>query len=216
MRIVIADDSLLVRRGITSVLSEFGCEVVAEAADAVEAMNAVRAHQPDLAVLDIRMPPNNTDDGIRVAHEIRSTFPSISVLVLSQYVEPTYALRLLDGFPSGMGYLLKERVFDGAVLYDTLRRLAEGECVIDPTIVARFMSRRRNTDPIEVLSLRERDVLSLIAQGRSNAGIAKELFISERTVESHATQIFTKLGIAASIDDHRRVLAVLVLLRSTD
>ena len=125
------------------------------------------------------------------------------MLVLSQYVEPTYALRLLEGFPGGMGYLLKERVFDGAVLYDTLRRLADGECVVDPTIVARFMSRRRNTDPIETLSARERDVLSLIAQGRSNAGIAKELFISERTVESHATQIFTKLGIAASIDDHR-------------
>jgi len=213
MRIVIADDSLLMRRGIASVLSEFGCDVVAEAADAVGALDAVRVHEPDLAVLDIRMPPNNTDDGIRVAHEIRSTFPSISVLVLSQYVEPSYALRLLDGFPSGMGYLLKERVFDGAVLYDTLRRLADGECVIDPTIVARFMSRRRNADPIEVLSNRERDVLSLIAQGRSNAGIAKELFISERTVEAACAQLFRKLDLEHSPDTNRRVLAVLALLR---
>jgi DNA-binding NarL/FixJ family response regulator len=213
---VIADDSMLLRRGIASVLDEYGCEIVGEAEDADQAMAVVRTQQPDLAVLDIRMPPTNTDEGIRLAHEIREEFPSISVLVLSQYVEPSYALRLLGGFPSGMGYLLKERVFNGAVLYDALRRLADGECVIDPTIVAQFMNRKRKTDPIEALSERELEVLALIAQGRSNAGIARELVIGERTVESHATHIFTKLGISGSIDDHRRVLAVLALLRSSD
>lgn len=216
MRIVIADDSMLLRRGIASVLDEYGCEIVGEAEDADQAMTVVRTEQPDLAVLDIRMPPTNTDEGIRLAHGIREEFPSISVLVLSQYVEPSYALRLLGGFPSGMGYLLKERVFNGAVLYDALRRLADGECVIDPTIVAQFMNRKRKTDPIEALSERELEVLALIAQGRSNAGIARELVIGERTVESHATHIFTKLGISGSIDDHRRVLAVLALLRSSD
>jgi DNA-binding NarL/FixJ family response regulator len=216
VRIVIADDSMLLRRGIASVLDEYGCEIVGEAEDADRAMAVVRTQQPDLAVLDIRMPPTNTDEGIRLAHEIREEFPSISVLVLSQYVEPSYALRLLGGFPSGMGYLLKERVFNGAVLYDALRRLADGECVIDPTIVAQFMNRKRKTDPIEALSDRELEVLALIAQGRSNAGIARELVIGERTVESHATHIFTKLGISGSIDDHRRVLAVLALLRSSD
>ena len=216
MRIVIADDSMLLRRGIASVLDEYGCEVVGEAEDADQAMTMVREQLPDLAVLDIRMPPTNTDEGIRLAHEIRAQLPSIAVLLLSQYVEPSYALRLLGEFPSGMGYLLKERVFNGAVLYDALRRLADGECVIDPTIVAQFMNRKRKTDPIEALSERELEVLALIAQGRSNAGIARELVIGERTVESHATHIFTKLGISGSIDDHRRVLAVLALLRSSD
>jgi len=214
MRVVVADDSLLTRSGIVAILREVGCEVVAEARDGVEAMAAVRTHQPDVAVLDIRMPPTHTDEGLVAAHEIQAGYPETAVLVLSQYVEPAYAMRLIETYPGGLGYLLKERVLDPAVLLDALRRLVDGECVIDPTIVAKFMHPKREPDPLDVLTDREREVLAQLAEGRSNAAIAATLFIAERTVESHTTQIFQKLGLESSTDVHRRVSAVLTYLRS--
>jgi DNA-binding NarL/FixJ family response regulator len=214
MRVVVADDSLLTRAGIVAVLRDVGCDVVAEARDGVEALAAVRTHRPDVAVLDIRMPPTHTDEGIVAAHQIRAAFPDSAVLVLSQYVEPAYAMRLIGTYPSGLGYLLKERVLDAAVLLDALRRLADGECVIDPTIVAQFMHPKREPDPLDVLTEREREVLAQLAEGRSNTAIAATLYIAERTVESHTTQIFQKLGLESSADVHRRVSAVLTYLRS--
>ena len=164
MRVVVADDSLLTRAGIVSVLGDVGCEVVAEARDGVEALAAVRLHRPDAAVLDIRMPPTYTDEGLVAAHEIQAGVPGTAVLVLSQYVEPAYAMRLIETYPGGLGYLLKERVFDPAVLLDALRRLVDGECVIDPTIVARFMHPKREPDPLDVLTDREREVLAQLGR----------------------------------------------------
>jgi serine/threonine-protein kinase len=165
-------------------------------------------------IVDIRMPPTHTDEGLVAAGAIRSEHPDVSVLVLSQYVEPSYAMRLLEEHPEHVGYLLKERVFDVAVLVDALRRLADGETVIDPTIVARLLGRRRRADPIAELSPREREVLGLVAEGMSNRAIAARLFVTERTVEAHVKQIFTKLRLDASPDSHRRVLAVVAYLRS--
>jgi serine/threonine-protein kinase len=214
MRVVVADDSLLTRSGIVAILREVGCEVVAEARDGVEALAAVRVHRPNVAVLDIRMPPTYTDEGLVAAHEIQASVPETAVLVLSQYVEPAYAMRLIETYPGGLGYLLKERVLDPAVLLDALRRLADGECVIDPTIVAQFMHPKREPDPLDILTDREREVLAQLAEGRSNTAIASALFIAERTVESHTTQIFQKLGLESSTDVHRRVSAVLTYLRS--
>jgi DNA-binding NarL/FixJ family response regulator len=214
MRVVVADDSLLTRAGIVAILREVGCEVVAEARDGVEALAAVRVHRPDVAVLDIRMPPTHTDEGLVAAHEIHAAFPKTAVLVLSQYVEPAYAMRLIETYPGGLGYLLKERVLDAAVLLDALRRLVDGECVIDPTIVAQFMHPNRKPDPLDILTDREREVLAQLAEGRSNSAIAAALYIAERTVESHTTQIFQKLGLESSTDVHRRVSAVLTYLRS--
>ena len=214
MRVVVADDSLLTRAGIVAILSEQGCEVVAEARDGAEALAAVRVHRPDVAILDIRMPPTHTDEGLVAAQEIQAGVPDTAVLVLSQYVEPAYAMRLIETYPGGLGYLLKERVLDPAVLLDSLRRLVDGECVIDPTIVAQFMHPTRAPDPLDILTDREREVLAQLAEGRSNTAIAATLFIAERTVESHTTQIFQKLGLEASTDVHRRVSAVLTYLRS--
>ena len=214
MRVIVADDSMLTRTGIVTVLRELGCEVVAEASDATEAMAAVREHRPDVAVLDIRMPPTHTDEGLVAALEIQATAPGTAVLVLSQYVEPEYAMRLIETYPGGMGYLLKERILEGAVLLDAVRRLAEGECVIDPTIVARSMQSRREISPLADLTPRELEVLAQLAEGQSNSAIARTLFITERTVEAHATQIFQKLGLEDSGDVHRRVSAVLTYLRS--
>ena len=214
MRVIVADDSMLTRTGIVTVLREVGCDVVAEAGDAAEAMAAVRVHRPDVAVLDIRMPPAYSDEGLVAALEIQASAPGTAALVLSQYVEPEYAMRLIQTYPGGMGYLLKERVLDGAVLLDAVRRLAEGECVIDPTIVARAMQVRRKPDPLAELTGREREVLAQLAEGRSNSAIARTLFITERTVESHTTQIFQKFGLEESSDVHRRVAAVLTYLRS--
>ena len=211
---MVADDSLLTRAGIIAILREVGCDVVAEARDGREAVEAVRLHRPAVAVLDIRMPPTHTDEGLVAAHEIQARYPGTAVLVLSQYVEPAYAMRLIETFPGGLGYLLKERVLDGAVLLDALRRLTDGECVIDPTIVAQFMHPKREPDPLGVLTDREREVLGQLAEGRSNTAIATVLFITERTVESHTTQIFQKLGLESSTDVHRRVAAVLAYLRS--
>jgi serine/threonine-protein kinase len=214
MRVIVADDSLLTRTGIVTVLRDVGCDVVAEARDGTEAMTAVRLHQPDVAVLDIRMPPTFTDEGLVAALEIQATASGTAALVLSQYVELEYAMRLIKTYPGGMGYLLKERILEGAVLLDAVRRLAEGECVIDPTIVARAMQSSREPGPLGELTGREREVLAQLAEGRSNSAIARALFITERTVEAHTTQIFQKLSLEESNDVHRRVSAVLAYLRS--
>jgi len=213
VRVIVADDSLLTRTGIVTVLREVGCDVVAEARDAVEALESVRALQPDVAILDIRMPPTFTDEGLVAALEIQASAPGTAALVLSQYVEPDYAMRLIKTYPGGMGYLLKERILEGAVLLDAVRRLADGECVIDPTIVARSMRSKRDPDPLAELTGREREVLAQLAEGRSNSSIARTLFITERTVEAHTTQIFQKLRLEDSSDVHRRVSAVLTYLR---
>lgn len=214
MRVIVADDSMLTRTGIVTVLREVGCDVVAEAGDAGEAMRAVRLHRPDVAILDIRMPPTHTDEGLVAALEIQASVPETAALVLSQYVEPDYAMRLIRTYPGGMGYLLKDRILEGEVLLDAVRRLADGECVIDPTIVAQAMHGRGKRDPLPELTGREREVLAQIAEGRSNSSIARTLFITERTVEAHTTQIFQKLGLEESSDVHRRVSAVLTYLRS--
>ena len=216
MRVVIADDSLLTRAGISSLIREAGNQVVAEVDDGDAALAAVRLHNPDIAVVDIRMPPTHTDEGLVAALQIRAECPSTAVLVLSHYVQPSYAIRLIETFPGGMGYLLKDRVTDSALLLDAMHRLSDGECVIDPTIVARCMSRRTNSRELAALTDREREVLAQLAEGRSNTGIARVLFIAERTVETHTTQIFQKLGLETSADTHRRVLAVLAYLRATD
>jgi DNA-binding NarL/FixJ family response regulator len=214
MRVVVADDVLLTREGIVRLLRDAGIEVVAEAQDARSLLDQVRLARPDVAVVDIRMPPTHTDEGLVAAQTIRAEFPQVGVLVLSQYVEPSYALRLLQEQPERVGYLLKERVFDIATVVDALRRIVDSETVIDPTIVSRLVGRRRRQDPLAVLSQREREVLGLIAEGMSNRAIAARLVVTERTVEAHVTQIFQKLRLPESPDQHRRVLAVLTFLRA--
>lgn len=216
MRVILADDSLLTRAGLASLLTEAGCEVVAQAEDGPSAVRAVAEHSPDLAVLDIRMPPSHTTEGLAAAAEIHARFPKVAVLVLSQYVEPSYALQLMENYPERVGYLLKERVVNAVNLADTLGRLTDGECVIDPTIVTQLMRRRRRVDPLDRLSDREREVLDLIAHGHSNAGIARILGIADRTVETHASQIFAKLGVMEEREMNRRVLAVLALLNRAE
>ena len=214
MRVVVADDVLLTRKGIVHLLEDAGVEVIAEAEDADELLRKLRLDLPDVAVVDIRMPPTHTDEGLVAAHAIRSEHPDVGVLVLSQYVEPSYAMRLVEEHPERVGYLLKDRVFDIATVVDALRRIVDGETVIDPTIVARLVGRRRQNDPLSQLTEREQEVLALIAEGMSNRALAERLFITERTVEAHVTQIFQKLGLAESPDQHRRVLAVLRFLRA--
>ena len=214
MRVVVADDVMLTREGIARLLDEAGIEVVAQAEDAEGLLREVRLKQPDAAIVDIRMPPSHTDEGLVAAQQIRADHPAIGVLVLSQYVEPSYAMRLLEEHPERVGYLLKQRVFDVAVLVDALRRIGEGETVVDPTIVSRLVGRQRRDDPLAELTAREREVLGLVAEGLSNGAIASRLFITERTVEAHVKQVFLKLGLAVDPDSHRRVLAVLACLRS--
>ena len=214
MRVVIADDVMLVRSGLARLLTEAGVEVVEECADARALLHAVSVERPDVAVVDIRMPPTHTDEGLVAARQIRDGFPGTAVLLLSQYLDARYAQRLLADQPESVGYLLKERVADVAVLVDALRRLTEGECVIDSTIVTRLMRRRRPDSPLERLTDREREILALMAEGRSNSGIAARLRISERTAEASSAQVFRKLGLEQSPDLNRRVLAVLTLLRS--
>ena len=214
MRVVVADDVLITRQGIIRLLQDAGIDVVGEAEDAEGVLRSVRRDRPDVAIVDIRMPPTHTDEGLVAAQSIRTDHPQIGVLVLSQYVEPSYAMRLLEDHPERVGYLLKERVFDIATVVDALRRIMDGETVIDPTIVARLVGRRRRQDPLSQLTKREQEVLGLIAEGMSNRAIASRLFITERTVEAHVTQIFQKLGLAESPDQHRRVLAVLTFLRA--
>ena len=213
MRVVIADDVMIVRSGLSRLLVDAGVEVVGEAADAEALLRLVAHELPDVAIVDIRMPPTHTDEGLVAARRIRTAYPGTGVVVLSQYLEPRYAERLLADQPGGLGYLLKERVSDIAVLVDALRRVTEGECVLDPTIVARLMSRGRAGTSLGVLTPRELETLSLLAQGRSNSGVAAELGVSERTVEATCAALFRKLGLEASPDTNRRVLAVLAALR---
>jgi DNA-binding NarL/FixJ family response regulator len=214
MRVVVADDVMLVRSGLARLLTDAGVEVVGETADADGLLAMVALEQPDVAIVDIRMPPTHTDEGLVAARRIREHHPDTAVVLLSQYLEPRYAQRLLADQPGGLGYLLKERVSDIAVLVDALRRVTEGECVIDPTIVSKLMQRRRPNSPLNHLTGRERETLGLLAEGRSNSGIARQLGISERTVEAVCAQLFQKLNLEPSRDVNRRVLAVLTLLRN--
>jgi DNA-binding NarL/FixJ family response regulator len=215
VRVVVADDSVLLREGIVRLLAEAGgFEVVGQAGDADELLRKVGAHKPDVAVVDIRMPPTNTDDGLRAALEIRATQPATAVLVLSQYVEEGYALDLVGDAAGGVGYLLKDRVADVDRFVDSVKRVAEGGSALDPEVVAQLVGRARRDDPLEELTPREREVLELMAEGRSNHAIAEQLVVTERAVEKHVTSIFGKLDLPPAPQDHRRVLAVLAFLRS--
>ena len=213
MRVVVAEDVMLTREGIVRLLGDAGIEVVGTAEDAEGLVRLVHQQRPDVAITDIRMPPTHTDEGLIAAARIRAECPSTGVLVLSQYVEPSYAMRLLEDHPEAVGYLLKERVFDVVVLVDALRRIADGETVLDPTIVARLLGRKRRDDPLGSLTDREREVLALVAEGLSNRAIAGRLVVTDRTVEAHISQVFGKLGLEESPAAHRRVLAVLIFLR---
>jgi DNA-binding NarL/FixJ family response regulator len=212
-RVVIADDAVLLRTGVARLLSEQGLEVVGQAGEAEELLRLVERHRPDVAIVDIRMPPTKTDEGLVAADRIRSNWPNVGVLLLSQYLDSRYAFRLLTLHPEKVGYLLKDRVSDVAVLIDAIHRIAAGESVVDPTIVTRLMQRPRSGNPFGELSERERDVLALMAEGLSNGAIGKRLFLSTKTVESHTSRIFAKLSLSEDPDSHRRVLAVLAYLR---
>jgi DNA-binding NarL/FixJ family response regulator len=214
MRLVVADDSMLTREGIVRLLTDAGHDVVGQAEDADGLLRYTRLTHPDAVIVDIRMPPTHTDEGLVAAGRIRAEQPDVGVLVLSQYIEPSYALRLIEDRPEGVGYLLKERVFHVAVLTDALSRINDGETVVDPTIVSRLMGRRRRADPLQRLTGREREVLGLVAEGLSNKAIAARLTITERTVEAHVTQMFQKLGLTDDPESHRRVRVVLTYLRS--
>jgi DNA-binding NarL/FixJ family response regulator len=214
VRVVIADDEALLREGLARLLQDAGFEVAGRCGDADSLLRMVDARKPDIAIVDIRMPPNQGDDGLVAAQEIRRRHPGVGVLVLSHYLDSRYAARLLEEVPEGAGYLLKDRVSEVAVVADALRRIDDGDCVIDPTIVSRLVTRKRERGPLDELTEREREVLALVAEGRSNGSIAAELFLSRKTVDSHISQIFLKLGLRESPDDHRRVLAVLTFLRS--
>jgi serine/threonine-protein kinase len=210
---VIADDETLLREGLDRLLTEVGFEVVGKAGTPAELLRSVQLTRPDVALVDIRMPPTNTDEGLVAAQEIRRSDPRVGVLVLSHHVESRYAMRLLEEHPERSGYLLKERISDVAVLVDALNRIGDGECVIDPTIVARLLGRSREESPLDELTAREREVLGLMAEGHSNDGICKRLHLSPKTVETHVRHILLKLGIGETGDYHRRVLAVLTYLR---
>jgi DNA-binding NarL/FixJ family response regulator len=215
VRVVIADDEALLREGLSRLLAELGVEVVAAVGDPEALLRRVALDAPDVAIVDIKMPPTRTDEGIAAALTIGRRYPAVGVLLLSHYQDSRYAMRLLDERPGGVGYLLKERVSDVRVLVDALDRIAEGECVLDPSIVSRLLGRRRRADPLAQLTEREREVLALMAEGRSNQNIAGALRLSPKTVERHIGNIFAKLDLAESDDHHRRVLAVLTMLRST-
>jgi len=214
VRVVIADDELLLREGLARLLREAGVDVVATASTADDLLRRVEVMRPDVAIVDIRMPPTHTDEGLQAAEAIRSRHPEIGVLVLSHHVESAYAMRLLEEHSGGSGYLLKDRISDVAVLTDALGRLVDGESVVDPTIVSRLLKRTREPDPLAELTAREREVLTLIAEGRSNLAIGERLGLSPKTVETHIRAIFSKLGLEEARDDHRRVMAVLAWLRS--
>jgi DNA-binding NarL/FixJ family response regulator len=214
MRVVIAEDSVLLREGLARVLSDGGFEVAAQAADADELKRAVRRAKPDVAVIDIRMPPTQTDEGARAAVEIRAEHPGIAVLLLSQVVEATHALALVSERPEGFGYLLKDRVLEIEDFLDAVRRVAKGGTAIDPVVIGQLLGRRREEDPLGELTAREREVLALMAEGLSNRGICEKLFLSPKTVETHVNSIFLKLRLRPEPDEHRRVLAVLAFLRA--
>ena len=213
VRIVIAEDQALLREGMVRLLEDAGFEVVAEAGDAPDLLRKVGAHKPDLAIVDVQMPPGNEDDGLLAALEIRATRPEIGVLVLSQFAEERYAVDLVGDEPTRVGYLLKDRVADFAAFAEAVRRVAAGGVVLDPTVVSHLMGRRRRDDPLDALTPRERQVLELMAEGRTNRGIAEELVVTSAAVEKHVTAIFSKLDLPDAASDHRRVLAVLAFLR---
>ena len=214
LSVVIADDSVLLREGVVRLLTETGFDVVAQSGNAEDLLRHVAMHKPSVAVVDIRMPPTHTDEGLRAAAEIHERFPETGVLVLSQYVEAGYAMELLSDGAEGVGYLLKDRVSDVEQFAASVRRVAEGGSALDPDVVSQLLGRKRRDDPLEQLTPREREVLELMAQGRSNQAVADELFVTLRAVEKHVTSIFSKLDLPASTADHRRVLAVLAALRS--
>jgi DNA-binding NarL/FixJ family response regulator len=214
VRVVIADDSVLLREGLVRVVAEGGFDVVDHVGNVEELLEAVRRDEPDVAIVDFRMPPTYTDEGARAAREIRARHPDVGVLVLSQVVEPTHALALFTDNAEGFGYLLKDRVVEIDEFLDAIRRVARGGTAIDPEVIAELVGRRRDDGPIGELTPREREVLGLMAEGRSNQAISQKLFLSTRTIETHVNSIFLKLGLLAAPDDHRRVLAVLAFLRA--
>jgi DNA-binding NarL/FixJ family response regulator len=214
VRVVVADDSPLLREGVAHVLGDNGIEVVAQVGDATALLHAIERTEPDLAIVDVRMPPTQTDEGARAAVEIRSRHPDVGVLLLSQVIEAQYALTLLSEHPHGFGYLLKDRVLAIDDFIQSVNRVAAGGTAIDPDVVSQLLGRQRAEDPLDELTPREREILALMAEGRSNHGICQKLFLSPKTVESHVHNIFGKLGITATSDDHRRVLAVLTYLRA--
>jgi DNA-binding NarL/FixJ family response regulator len=214
MRLIVADDSLLFREGLARILGELGFEVIAQTSNADDLVRRVGGLRPDMVIVDIRMPPSFTDEGLRAALEIGERHPGVGVLVLSQYVESGYALRLLEGGSAGRGYLLKDRVSDLESFAEAIRRVGDGGSVVDPEVVAALVGRRREPGLLDDLTDREREILALMAEGRSNSGICERLVLSTRTVESHVRTIFRKLNLAETHDDHRRVLAVLAYLRA--
>lgn len=214
LRVVIAEDQVLLREGIVRLLGDAGFDVVAQAVDAEDLVRKVAAHSPDVAIIDIQMPPTNTDDGLRAALHIRATQPEVGVLVLSQFVEEAYALDLVGEDAAGVGYLLKDRVADVAAFTDAILRVSRGGSALDPEVVAQMLGRPRRQDPLANLSPREREVLTLMAEGRTNRAIADALFISVHAVEKHVTNIFSRLGLSPTAEDHRRVLAVLTFMRA--
>jgi DNA-binding NarL/FixJ family response regulator len=216
VRVIIADDSVLLREGLVRVLSEAGFEIVAQVGNAEDLLAAVDADPPEVCIVDIRMPPTNTTEGLEAALVLRERHPKVGVLVLSQYVETHYAMQLLGRGADGVGYLLKDRVAEVGELVTAVRTVASGRSVIDPTVVSRLVSRRREVDPLETLTAREREVLALIAEGRSNRAIGERLFLSPKTVEAHVGAIFSKLSMEEATDDNRRVLSVLSWLRGAD
>jgi len=214
VRVVLAEDSVLLREGLARLLAETGFEVVGRCATAEDLLLKVRSYSPEVVIVDIRLPPTHTDEGLRAAQEIRVRNPSVGVLVLSQYLELGLAMKLLADSAEGVGYLLKDRVSDVKEFAAAVRRVGEGGSAIDPTIVSQLLRRHRGEDPLEGITPREHEVLALMAEGRSNQAIADRLVVTERAVQKHITRIFQKLGLTASDDDHRRVLAVLAFLRS--
>lgn len=213
MRVAILDDQVLLREGLTRLLIEAQFDVVSATGDVDGLLASMDRDRPDVAILDIRLPPTYTDEGLQAAEVVQERHPRTGVLVLSQYLDAEYALRLLDSFPGGVGYLLKDRVSHVAVLVDAVQRVAAGECVIDPSIIARLVGRTALAEPLSALSTRERQVLALMAEGRTNGAIGRQLFLSERTVESIVRHVFDKLALVETVDDNRRVLAVVTYLR---
>jgi len=214
IRVVLADDAVLLREGIASLLEKAGFEIVGQSGTAEDLLLKVRSYKPDIAIVDIKMPPTQTDEGLRAAKEIREKHPETAVLILSQYVEEGYALELLQDSAEGVGYLLKDRVYDLADFIAAIKRVAGGGSALDPTVVSRLVGRKRSNDPIDALTTREREVLELMAEGLSNSAIAARVFLTDRGVEKHVTSIFQKLQLPVAADTHRRVLAVVAFLQS--